>query len=45
MIQITRIRHSWPEADGVILDRPRGSEEYILLHYREPLLLLYRGQK
>lgn len=45
MIQITRIRHAWPEADGVILDRPRGSEEYILLHYREPLLLLHRGQK
>ena len=45
MIEITRIRHAWPEADGVILDRPHGSEEYILLHYRDPLLLLHRGRK
>lgn len=45
MIQITRIRHSWPEPDGVVLDRPHGSKEYILLHYRDPLLLLHQGQK
>ncbi len=43
-MEITRIRHSWPEADGMTLDRPRGSEEYILLHYWNPLWLRLDGE-
>lgn len=44
MLEITRIRHSWPEPDGTVVDRPSGSEEYILLHYWQPVLLRMSGE-
>lgn len=44
MLEITRIRHSWPEPDQAVIDRPQGSEEYILLHYWNPVLLRVGGE-
>ena len=34
---ITRVRHAWPEKKGFILDRKNGVEEYIFLHFWQPV--------
>lgn len=43
-MKITKIRHSWPEIANFVLNRPRGSDEYIFLHFWTPMQILIDGQ-
>lgn len=40
-MQVTRIRHAWPESRGFCMERPFGGvNEYILLHFHNPMHIL-----
>lgn len=39
-MEVTQIRHAWPEKKGFHLERPDGAGEYILLHFWQPMSLL-----
>lgn len=38
-MDITRIRHAWPERGGFLIDRPKGCPEYVFLHFWHPMRL------
>lgn len=42
---ITRVRHAWPEKKGFILDRKNGVEEYIFLHFWQPVKINIEGKE
>lgn len=39
-MEVEKIRHAWPESRGFYLDRPNGCDEYVLLHFWQPMDLL-----
>ena len=43
-VTVTRVRHRWAERAGFALNRPQGTEEYILLHFLTPVELTFHGQ-
>lgn len=43
-MEITRIRHLWPEPAEFYLDRPTGAGEYIFLHFINAVEILYNGE-
>ena len=43
-MEILRIRHSWPEAANFDLNRPKGTEDYVLLHFHNSVQLFFDGQ-
>lgn len=44
MLEITRIRHSWPEKAGFSLERPMGYPEYTFLHFFNSVEVLIDGK-
>lgn len=36
-MEILRIRHRWPEKAGFALNRPEGTDDYVLLHFHTPV--------
>lgn len=44
MIGITNIRHAWPERSGFVIDRPAGTEDFVFLHFWNPVELLVQGK-
>ncbi len=42
-MEILRIRHRWPEKAGFTLNRPDGTDDYVLLHFHNPVRLLLDG--
>lgn len=43
MINITDIRHAWPEPAGFLLNRKNGHPEYTFLHFFNSVSIEYRG--
>ena len=43
MINITDIRHAWPEAAGFLMNRPNGHPEYTFLHFYNSVRIEYNG--
>lgn len=43
-MEITRIRHAWPEPAGFHLDRPNGYPEYTFLHFLNSVEVLIHGE-
>ena len=43
-MNIVKIRHLWPERPGFFLHRPRGTEEYVLLHFLGSVELTMDGR-
>ena len=43
MINITDIRHAWPEAAGFLMNRPNGHPEYTFLHFFNSVKIEYKG--
>lgn len=43
MINITDIRHAWPEPAGFLLNRTNGHPEYTFLHFFNSVSIEYRG--
>lgn len=43
-ITVTRVRHSWPEAAGFTISRPKGIDSYTFLYFHNPVELLVQGQ-
>ncbi len=39
-MEITRIRHAWPESKGFYMERPDGYGEYTVLHFWNPMHIL-----
>lgn len=44
-IEITGIRHAWPEGAGFELERPRGHEDYTFLHFFDSVEVLSGGER
>lgn len=44
MMEVTRIRHAWPEKAGFTLDRKKGYPEYTFLHIFNSVELLVEGK-
>lgn len=44
MVEVTQIRHAWPEKAGFILDRPNGYLEYTFLHFFNSVDVLVNGE-
>ena len=42
-MEILRIRHRWPEKAGFSLNRPDGTDDYVLLHFHTPVRILIDG--
>lgn len=40
-VKITKIRHCWAEKAGFALTRPKGAQEYIMLHFLTPVELTF----
>lgn len=43
-ITVTRVRHSWPEAAGFTINRPKGIDSYTFLYFHNSVELLVRGK-
>ncbi len=43
-MEITRIRHLWPEPEGFYINRPTGAGEYIFLHFLNAVEILYENE-
>lgn len=43
-ITVQRVRHRWSERAGFVLNRPRGTQDYVLLHFLSPVELRFSGQ-
>lgn len=41
---VHRVRHRWSEREGFVLNRPRGTQDYVLLHFLSPVDLTFSGQ-
>lgn len=44
MLEVTRIRHAWPEKAGFTIDRKQGYPEYTFLHFFNSVELLVDGK-
>lgn len=44
MIEITSIRHDWPEKKGFSIVRPHGHKDYTFLHFLTPAQVLIKGE-
>lgn len=44
MIEVTRIRHAWPEQGGFFLERKNGYPEYTFLHFFNSVDILVGGE-
>lgn len=44
MVNVTQLRHAWPEKAGFTLDRPRGYPEYTFLHFFNSVEALVDGK-
>lgn len=44
-IQVTRVRHAWPERAGFTINRPKGLDSYTFLYFHNSVELLVQGQK
>lgn len=44
-IQVTRVRHAWPERAGFTINRPNGLDSYTFLYFHNSVELLVRGEK
>lgn len=44
MINVTKIRHDYPEKTGFTLVRPNGHEDYTFLHFLSPVEILVNGK-
>lgn len=44
MLNITDIRHAWPEPAGFLLNRVNGHPEYTFLHFFNSVTLEYKGE-
>ncbi len=44
MINLSRLRHAYPERDGLIIDRPNGYGEYTFLHFFQSVDILIGGE-
>lgn len=44
LLRVTRARHNWPEEAGFVIDRPRGLQEYIFLHFKTEVEILVGGE-
>ncbi len=42
---ITDVRHAWPEKKGWILDRKKGLNEYIFIHFWQAVPFTLKGEK
>ncbi len=44
-MKVTKIRHAWPEGKNFEIIRPNGTlDDYIFLHFWNPMQLFYRGK-
>ena len=43
-MEISRIRHAWPEKKGFNLYRRNGMDEYTFLHFWKPVYMLVDGE-
>ena len=43
-MEITQIRHDWPEKTGFMISRPNGHKQYTFLHFTTPVNILVDGQ-
>lgn len=43
MLNITDIRHAWPESAGFLLNRTNGHPEYTFLHFFNSVTIEYKG--
>lgn len=43
-MEITSVRHSWPESAGFELNRPNGAGEYIMLYFHSAAELFFSGK-
>lgn len=41
---LTRVRHSWPERDGFVLERARGMPEHLFLHFANSVDMLVENR-
>ena len=44
MIELTSIRHTYPEPNGLNIDRPFGMKEYTFLHFFQSVDIFYEGK-
>lgn len=44
MVEITLLRHAFPENGGFCIDRPTGYPEYTFLHFHTPIEILQNGR-
>ncbi len=44
MIEITLLRHAFPEPNGLFIERPHGHSDYTLLHFFQGMKLFYKGK-
>ena len=43
-ITVTKVRHSWPEAAGFTINRPKGIDSYTFLYFHNSVELALHGQ-
>ncbi len=44
MLEITLLRHAYPENGGFCIDRPSGYPEYTFLHFHTPIQIMENGR-
>lgn len=44
-MQVTEVRHAWPEHAGFVVNRPFGLKEYTFLHFFNPVEILVGGKR
>ena len=44
-IRLSGCRHEWPERAGFYLDRPKGLEHYIFIHFKTPVSYVIDGKE
>ena len=42
---VIRVRHRWAEKSNFVLDRPKGTSDYVLLHFLTPVTMVLDGKK
>ena len=43
-ITVTRVRHSWPEAAGFTINRPKGTDDFTFIYFHNSVDLLLQGK-
>ena len=43
MIQVTAVRHAYPEKAGFVIDRKTGHPDYTFLHFITPIQMEVEG--